>query len=310
MTDFDKIVVGPAGTPQAGDYPITGKGAINQPVAHFESETSQHQVMVDSVITAHSVAAYADLGATRAVARHLGASYGYPPSTAQTLLRSGEFQTLRGAATLGGTWGIEIGVHSEVAGDGVSQSLGAYIASSHGGWLNSGVRNDVGVLVTGEDGWYHGFRYLDTNGTVLFDVDQYGTVYTNSFVKAPNTPRLTGHVQGVVTTGNDAILQGVSQSGFTTNTGGAGGGTRVVIPETGLYQVEFNVNVLESNTQVYLFSNGASTGWGAAGNAAYMNASMSAPLQFTQGQQLSLRCNNGSFGQNPGFSHFAIRRIG
>ncbi len=146
---------------------IPAISALGTTFAVYESKSGSYVLgTFDLTVTGTG----ADSGAMRAVIRSL--------ATGSNAIRAGEFQTLRGtAATANATWGIEIGVHSQVAGNGTTENLGAYIASSHSGWLSSGVRNDSGILITGEDGWTHGVRYLDTDGTtLLFDVDQVGNV--------------------------------------------------------------------------------------------------------------------------------------
>ncbi len=93
-------------------------------------------------------------------------------------IRAGEFHVSRYAASsINGTWALELGVHSETAGDGSTQNVGIFLLSSHAGWTPTGVRNDTGILIGGADGWTHGIRYLDTNSTtVLFDIDQSGNM--------------------------------------------------------------------------------------------------------------------------------------
>lgn len=162
----------PTGVTQNGYFLTLVAGAVNAIAAGTtfyvnRVDTTGSSVMADFVFDTTSVGG--DSGALRAVARQL--------VSGNSLIRAGEFQTLRGTgASASATWGIEIGVHSQVAGtDGKTYNVGAYIASSHTGWLPSGVRNDTGVLVLGEDGWNHGFLYLDTdNATPLFDIDQHG----------------------------------------------------------------------------------------------------------------------------------------
>ncbi len=93
-------------------------------------------------------------------------------------VRASEHHVIRGAlASSSGTWGIEIGLHSEVAGDGVNRNVGIYLSASHTGWTATGVRADTGIHIVGEDGWTHAIRYLDTDSaTVLFDISQTGAV--------------------------------------------------------------------------------------------------------------------------------------
>jgi hypothetical protein len=78
------------------------------------------------------------------------------------------------------TWGIEVGLHSEVAGTGTS-NIGVACLSSHTGWTPTGVRNDIGIHVAGEDGWKYGYTYYDVdNATVLYSVDEVGLAYAKT----------------------------------------------------------------------------------------------------------------------------------
>jgi hypothetical protein len=134
-----------------------------------KTDTAGSAVMAD--FGYNTTASGADSGALRAVANNSGSG--------SASIRAGEFQTLREAgASANNTWGIEIGVHSQVPGNGDSLNLGAYIASSHGGWLPSGTRADTGIYITGEDGWNYAFKYYDTDGTTLLSsIDQYGNIF-------------------------------------------------------------------------------------------------------------------------------------
>ncbi|SMF48337.1 Chaperone of endosialidase [Azospirillum oryzae] len=159
-------------------------------------------VMSDYVITMSGVASYADVGATRSVARAFGAANGYANHTADTLIRAGEFQTLRGTGTQqttqGGTWGVEIGVHSQVAGDGSSKNIGAYIASSHTGWLTSGTKADCGIKVCGEDGWYYYERFHDEADALKWCVKNNGDLYTAGAIGVGTTSPQTFAGYGTV----------------------------------------------------------------------------------------------------------------
>ena len=154
---------------QAGQLSVNGLApAQNTMFAVGLNITSLGAIMADFIFDTTSLTG--DSGTSRFVARQLGAG--------NTQIRAVEAQTLRSTgASSNFTWGIEVGVHSQVAGDQTTKNLGIYIASSHSGWLASGVRNDTALYITGEDGWYHAIRYIDTNGTVLFDVDQGGKGY-------------------------------------------------------------------------------------------------------------------------------------
>ncbi len=145
------------------------------------SSPSKSAVIVDHQMVVQNVSEYADSGAVRFVATHAGPTYGYPVSSAPADIRASEHQVLRMNGTAGNTWGMEVGVHSEVLGNTLYKNVGIYVASSHTGWLtNPGVRNDTAVIVGGEDGWYHGFVYLDTNMNTLFDVNKLGNMYSRS----------------------------------------------------------------------------------------------------------------------------------
>jgi hypothetical protein len=126
------------------------------------------QILIDSELQV--LASGSDSGAIRGFITTGGTSDGS--------IRAVEAQTSRPAGSaLGVTWGIEVGVHSQVAGSGVS-NIGVVVLSSHAGWLPSGVRNDIGVNVAGEDGWLYGYTYYDTdNATVLYSVDQFGRMF-------------------------------------------------------------------------------------------------------------------------------------
>lgn len=164
--------------------PIFMQGAVSSNIGQLTvySTPSTSAVIVDDVMTMQNVQSYADAGAARFVARHFGSSLGFVDSTASADIRASEHQVLRGLGTTGNTWGMEVGVHSQVAGDTMYKNLGIYLASSHAGWLSSGVRNDTGILIGGEDGWYHSILALDTDASTLFDVDKVGQMYSRKAV--------------------------------------------------------------------------------------------------------------------------------
>ncbi len=100
-------------------------------------------------------------------------------ASGHSAIRAIESHVIRYApATLEGTWAHEYGVHTNQIGNSVSYNLGLYIAASHQGWITGpGVRCDTGVLVTGEDGWYWGYNFYDTDGTTqLFGVNLNGII--------------------------------------------------------------------------------------------------------------------------------------
>ncbi len=117
-----------------------------------------------------------DSSALRATAKQVS-------SGGKSAIRAGELHAIRGSdATQQDTWGLEVGVHSQVPGDGARVNVGIYNASSHAGWLASGTRADSGMLICGPDGWSHGLLYLDTDdSTVLADLDQYGGLRLGPF---------------------------------------------------------------------------------------------------------------------------------
>lgn len=298
------------GTSPANDARVTVIPDHNQPAINALVDASVNSVGADFISTMSGVAAYADSGATRAVMRHLGPEYGYPASSAPTLLRAGEFQSLRGIGTAGGVWGLEIGVHSEVPGDGWSKNIGIYLASSHQGWLNSGVKNDTAILITGEDGWHHALRYLNTDGAMLFNIDEGGSIWMNGYHNMPNLPFMSGYVSGICGAGQDAKILPISTHGFASDTNGAGGGTRVFIPISGTYEVSFGANALDNNTQVLLTMNGGLVQWGGASNAGCHIAATPFTVKCNAGEFFTMRCTNGRFGANGNFSNFSIRKVG
>lgn len=154
------------GTPFILSDPAINPNAVTQSLLHVEATKAASYVMANFAFVQTGTGF--DSGATRALAYSLAAG--------SNSIRASEHHVLRGtAATANGTWGLEIGVHSQVAGLGPTYNVGIYLASSHSGWLASGVRNDTGLLITGEDGWKHFIRCYDTNGSsVLFEVNQYG----------------------------------------------------------------------------------------------------------------------------------------
>lgn len=175
----------------------------------FEDAQSTVSTVVHGIT--HTLAAVnapgADSSAITAVARHFAAANGYPTSSNGANLRAGEFQVLRGTgAPAAATWGIEIGVHSQVAGVDESYNVGAFIRSGHTGWLSSGVRAGTAIRVDGEDGWTNLIHYVDTdNTTVLFNVDQTGAVTnTGNIISTLNTNAGLVHKVINVNTGTSA----------------------------------------------------------------------------------------------------------
>ncbi len=155
-------------------------GSVAIPVLMVATETIGSSSMVVSATKAVSwvmadfgltvTGSVSDSGALRAV-------IGQSDSGGHSAIRALEGRVLRVApATINDTWAMELNISTDVAGDTLAQNVGAYIASGSAG-LGGAVRSDVGVLLTGDAGWHHGFRQLDTDGTtVLFDTDRYGNV--------------------------------------------------------------------------------------------------------------------------------------
>jgi hypothetical protein len=154
----------------------------NNTAVYTETQRSVASVSNDTIVTVNGVTGTTtDAGATRAVIRNLGTANGYAASTKGAFVRAIEGHTLVDSSIPNDvtrtSWIMELGLHSQLAGDGATKNSGIYIASSHTGWLPTGVRNDTALLITGEDGWTSAIRYYDTNGTsLLFQVDQTGTM--------------------------------------------------------------------------------------------------------------------------------------
>jgi hypothetical protein len=104
---------------------------------------------------------------------------GYTASTSNTWLRAVEGQVSLGTGTVYGAGNekiAELGMHTQVAGNGTTAISGAQIYCSHTGWLASGTRCDSALYLYGEDGWNYGLYYVDTDGaTVLASIDQHGS---------------------------------------------------------------------------------------------------------------------------------------
>lgn len=94
------------------------------------------------------------------------------------------------APGVGNTYGAEIGLRTNVAptANGYT-NVGVYVNADSGGWLTGanlhcggvgsvGCQQNVGVLVTGTDGWEKPFAYLDTANTLHWWVDNAGTTST------------------------------------------------------------------------------------------------------------------------------------
>ncbi|RDJ12411.1 hypothetical protein [Rhizobium grahamii] len=298
------------GTLPANDARVTVIPDESQPAYNGIVTAKVHSIGHDFISTLHGVASYADSGAMRAVMRHLGPANGYEPSSGSTLLRAGEFQTLRAAGTQGGMFAVELGVHSEVPGDGWSKNVGIYLASSHAGWLPSGVRNDTAMLVTGEDGWHNVLLHLGTDGAWLYRITGDGSVWMNGYLDMPNLPFLSAQVIGICGANQDAKINPISAQGMNCDNAGAGGGSRLIIPRDGVYEVSFSVNALDNNTQVVLVKNGGVIPYGGSSNAGNQISCAPFTLKLVATETLAVRCLNGRFGGNPTFSNISIRKVG
>lgn len=304
----DHIVMGGS---VVADAKLSVKSDANTRTAHFETTGNNNMVANDFVLTMEGVESPADVGAGRFVGRHFSGS-GWAPSTAPSYVRAVEAQTIRQAGTLGETWGMEIGVHSEVPGNGERGILGLYIACSHTGWLDNGYghKGDVGVLVTGEDGFTYGFRHVDPDNRTVFETNERGDVL---FLGRSNQPYLnffSGGINENINPGNDAKITVISKNNIYAVDTGVGGGTEIIIPHTGFYEIFGSVYSRAPNTQAQIFLNGASVGWGAVGDSGSPIGITPLFRRFEQGEKISLRCVHGQFGGDKRYSHFSIRAIG
>lgn len=191
-----KFQYGPAAGPTT--IMTVGKGGVAIPALNLLlgdlATTSTTSTLVASAtkavpyVTADfglvSTAATPDSGAMRGIAS---------AATGLGSIRAGEFHALHqtGFNAASGTYGVEIGVHSQVASGSNILHNGIYLSSEPFG-LSGSVRNDSAILITGSDGWKHAIRYLDTNGTtLLFNVNQLGTLNCGTIVPiAANTYNL------------------------------------------------------------------------------------------------------------------------
>lgn len=181
----NRIIGGPDGPAIAATYSylkglvlVNNSLTVGQTLSLISGTATDSCVMADFILDHNSATVYADSTPIRGVMRQIAGT-----SAFNSLLRAGEFHTLRSAAASGGvnngTWIFELSLANEVAGDQVSQNIGIRLDANAAQWGITGTRQDVGILVLGVDGWYHGYRYLDTDGTtVLFDVDKVGLTFT------------------------------------------------------------------------------------------------------------------------------------
>lgn len=130
-------------------------------------------------------------------------------STVNGFPRGVESQTsIPTGATFTQAFGMEVGLHSQVAGSGSASaptSIGLYLASSHSGWLASGVRNDCGLFVGGEDGWVSPILCMGTDfATTLFRVSQVGDVLAHGTL---TTNGQGGDLCGIINVSTGAVGQ-------------------------------------------------------------------------------------------------------
>lgn len=127
-------------------------------------------------------AAGTDSGALRGVAWQV---------TGETQTRGVEAQVIReSTASATYTWGIEVGVHTAVAGDGVAEMVGIYVGSNTG-WISGTVRADSGIFITGDAGWARAVTYRDTDlSTDLWYVTQAGAAYHKGYLATDVAMRL------------------------------------------------------------------------------------------------------------------------
>jgi hypothetical protein len=100
-------------------------------------------------------------------------------------LRAGEFHTIKETGSTNvRAWALELGLHSDVAPSSPIDGVGIYISSWHSGWTpGAGARQGAAIYVDGADGWSHGYRYIDTDGTSsLCVIDQTGAIISRSFM--------------------------------------------------------------------------------------------------------------------------------
>lgn len=129
-------------------------------------------------------------------------------SGSNTSMRAIEGHVIRKAGTaVNGTWGMELGVHSQVPGNGENKNVGIFISSHHTGWQESGVRADSAILIVGEDGWTRAIMYRDIGDVAKFEVDYTGTVRANVYATYSS-----GELkQGLSTLDGEEAVQLVSQ---------------------------------------------------------------------------------------------------
>ncbi len=152
-------------------------------------------------------------------------------SSGSSAIRALEGQVSRlSSSSANNTWALELGVHSETAGNGTGQNVGIYLASSHSGWTPTGVRNDSGILIGGADGWTNYIYCLETDGsTARFYVDRYGQVYSSAPLDTNNQLQIRTTGTGVayvtqVTAGGTIGLGTLANGNFSLDVSGVAAG--------------------------------------------------------------------------------------
>jgi hypothetical protein len=221
-----------------------------------------------------------DNGAVRFVARTGMADHA--ESTGTTYLRASEHHVLVGPNQTGPQISkvLEVGMHSQKAGNGIDELMGLSIFMDHTGWFASGTnyRGDTAIKIWGEDGWTHALRYIDTDGsTLLFDVDQYGHGFFKSGIEvvADDTNAVALQLNGRNNADNLATIRMMNNAESTeygrifSNTSGLTLQTSTTLPllfktnSTTRFQIDSSGNLIHSgasaiivNTSGYLMLRG------------------------------------------------------
>lgn len=198
-----KLLIGTTTDSEASTYPSVAQMSYSiTPSTVGSSGEVPFDVVIDDTSTNK------DNGAFRAVMAQI--------TSGNSDIRAGEFhvrrQTGDGAKW---TWGLQVGVHTTVAGSSAFQNSGVMIESTHTGWITAGspVRNGTGLWIAGEDGWTNFIACHDTDGsTIRFNVDQHGTISAYADAAPGTVMRLGGGDRFVVN--SNAAGNGVSLAGY------------------------------------------------------------------------------------------------
>lgn len=117
-----------------------------------------------------------------------------------------------------------------------------------------------------------------------------------------------------VSAGNDAGITTVENLSFTADSLGVGGGTRLFIPETGLYVFDYSgLNTAVPSTPVILAHTlNGSVGASRAYAAASLEAAAAPGLRYallSGGDYITLRCVAGQTHTDPAFNRFTIMQV-